>query len=983
MSNALLSDVEARAERRRTRTRDGLWQALARQALDAAAAAPDQAEARRWLDRAHRLLPEDGTIALSLAGACLAAGDVAAARALFLAVGTRHATPEAWIGLATCAHLQNDPEGARSALAEHLRRAVPGPTATQLAAVVAGPSGWCGLTTGGVVKCGGAPLTGLALDGVPVPLGVGRGSVRLPGSWRRAAVLDVHGPHGPMLGSPIPLAPFAGVEGFVEALAGGVVGWAWHPVDPAQPPVLRCEGPLGARNLVARLPAEDVGLERPLAQPRRFTLTAAEVQALGTPLSVRGPDGRHLMGSPIDPGIEARAAVDPAHAGFAPVWADTVGPAAMPAARIRQVDVVIPVYRGRVETLACLGSVLGTIPRGTRVIVVEDASPDPGLVSALERLARRRRIVLLRLPENRGFPGAANAGIAAASGRDVVLLNSDTLVPPGWLERLRAAAYAAPDIATATPLTNDGTIVGYPRPGRPAAMPDAAGLAVLDTLAQRAAGGVVDVPVGVGFCLYLRRDCLDQVGLLREDLFAQGYGEENDLCLRARHAGWRNVAATNLVVGHVGATSFGPARAQLIRRNTAILQRLHPGYDALVARHIAEDPLRPARRRIDELRWAAARGRHGATILVTHAGGGGVERVVAERARRVVAAGQRAIVLRPHRLPGGAAVRVEAADEAGLPFENLVFPMPRGLDALVRLLRADRPVALEQHHMLGHHADVAGLAARLDVPLVVVVHDDAHFCPRIALVGPERRYCGEPEVPVCEACIADLGSLLEDDPPVRVLIDRSARLFAGAARVVAPSRDAAARVARHFPVVRPEVEAWEDDAALTPTIHRARGLVRRVVVVGAIGVEKGFEVLLACVRDAAWRSLPLEFVVVGFTADDERLMQAGPVFVTGEYKEAEAVALIEAQGADLALIPSVWPETWCFALSRAWQAGLPAAVFDLGAQAERVRATGRGWVLPLGLSARALNDALLRLAPDAPASQSPPRFARQTRSRER
>jgi hypothetical protein len=83
----------------------------------------------------------------------------------------------------------------------------------------------------------------------------------------------------------------------------------------------------------------------------------------------------------------------------------------------------------------------------------------------------------------------------------------------------------------------------------------------------------------------------------------------------------------------------------------------------------------------------------------------------------------------------------------------------------------------------------------------------------------------------------------------------------------------------------------------------------------------------------------------------------------------------------VAFIPSIWPETWCFALTRAWQAGLPAAVFDIGAQAERTRRTGRGWPLPLGLTPPALNDALLRLdptrlrlAPGTPASQCPPQF---------
>ena len=92
---------------------------------------------------------------------------------------------------------------------------------------------------------------------------------------------------------------------------------------------------------------------------------------------------------------------------------------------------------------------------------------------------------------------------------------------------------------------------------------------------------------------------------------------------------------------------------------------------------------------------------------------------------------------------------------------------------------------------------------------------------------------------------------------------------------------------------------------------------------------------------------------------DEKLAEEEPDI--DPYAEEEATALIRAQQAHLALIPSVWPETWCFALSRAWDAGLPAAAFDLGAPAERIRRTGRGWVLPLALPPPALNDALLRL----------------------
>ena len=957
MTHGFLSDVEARAQRRRTRTRDEAWQGLVRGAWERAQAEAG-AERVRWLERAHRMLPLDGMIAVSLAGALLGEGLLERAAGLFAAVAERHGIVEGWAGLATCAHLMGDAGRAERALGEALRVNVPTETLVRLALAVAGERGWCGLMTEGVLVAGPGVPGRVLLDGQAVDVVWEGGRGVLPLGWRSVVECIVGGERlrrrsyppparasggGELVGSPLAVGRF-GVEGFVEGVGGGLRGWAWFPADAERVVPLVVEGPEGRLRVEAREAAEGVEHGRPLARPRAFALAAGALAGLGAPLTVRGEDGRQLWGSPLSPGLAAR-----------PVWADEMGVPARGDGVRRPVAVVVPVYRGEAMTMACLASVLAARPRGVRVIVVEDASPEPGLMAALQGLARRRRIELVRLAENGGFPGAANAGMRAAAGCDVVLLNSDTLVAPGWIERLRAVAYGAADVGTVTPLTNDGTIVSYPDVAGGNAVPGLAEVVALDGVAQATNAGVaVEVPVGVGFCLYVRGDCLAEVGPFREDVFAQGYGEENDFCLRARHAGWRHVAAAGVFVGHVGGASFGGGRAHLMRRNGAVLERLHPGYGALVARHVTADPLGPARARMDAARWAAGRMRAGAVVMISHGGGGGVERVIAERAAAVRAQGRRAVVLRP--APGG--VRVE--EWGGAAFPNLVFAMPDGLGALVRLLRGDRVRLVEVHHLLGHHHAVVEVARRLKAELVSVVHDYARFCPRIALVSTERRYCGEPDVAGCEACVADLGSLLEDDPPVRVLLDRSGAELRGAGRVVAPSLDAAARIGRHFPGVRAEVEGWEDDGGLPPVVPVVRRAVVRVVVVGAIGVEKGYEVLLGCVRDARARALPLEFVVVGYTADDERLMTAGPAFVTGEYAEADAAPLVRAQEGALALIPSVFPETWCFALTRAWEAGLAVAVFDLGAQAERVRRTGRGWVLPLGMGVRGVNDWLLR-----------------------
>jgi GT2 family glycosyltransferase/glycosyltransferase involved in cell wall biosynthesis len=954
----------------------------------AAAAAGDRSAAITWLDRACRLSPGDRTSALMLATHCLGSDDARAA-ALFETVARADDVREAWFGLASARLRLGDAPAAlaalRVALSRHALLARAAAVADAVVAAAHAP-GWCAVAPDGrllVRAVDAAAPTVLALDGRPLSArGLVGGTMPLPKAAAAARELAVHIGGRPAAGSPMALAAIRRIEGVVACQSGGLEGWAWHPGDPDRDPVLRMAAASGQRlTITAEADGPAVAGTGALARPRRFAVPAAALAAMRGPFAVTGPDGTMLLGSPLDPLAETAAAMEAALAlarrfpalparrgkpgGIVAAPAAIPADAPRPAApfglvrRRRPVDVVIPVFAGLATTLACLESVFAHSGRGPRIVVVDDASPDADLAAALDRLAARRRIRLIRHAVKRGFPAAANAGLRACAGRDVVLLNSDVLVPQGWLDRLRAAAYAAPDIGSVTPLSNDASLVSYPGPAETNTVPDAAEAARLDRVARRANGdALVDIPVGVGFCLYLRRDCLDATGLFREDAFAQGYGEEVDFCLRARHLGWRHVAATGVFVAHVGGRSFGAARRFLQARNQAVLNRLHPGYDALVAEWAASGGLEAARRRLDEARWRDARPRGGqAVIFITHDAGGGVERRVAERCAAV----ERAVVLRPARTAGGrAAVLVGTAVQAAYP--NLIYAVPGELRALAALLRAERPAHVELHHLLGHDPSVLALLEALGVPCEVHVHDYAWFCPRVALVGPQRRYCGEPEPDACEACVADAGRMIDEDIPVQALIDRSARLLRAAGRVVAPSGDAAQRMRRHFPAIRPHAAPHEDDDAILRAYPPApaRPPPCRVVTVGAIGIEKGFDVLLDCARDAAARCLPMEFVIVGHTIDDARLMDTGRIFVTGEFAAEEAPALIRAQSASLGLLPSVWPETWCYALSDLWRAGLHVAAFDLGAQAERIRASrGRGTLLPLGLPAAAINNALL------------------------
>lgn len=883
-----------------------------------------------WLERAGRLAPGDPRITLDLARLRLGGGarDITAAAGDYERVAQRYDSATAWLGLAMARLRLDDASGAAAALntllARHCLPDEPGfaAIAGQIAAA-AGYDGFYGLDA--------------------------RGEMRGQGAGR-------------LLGAKLDRAALMRVEGLVAVAAeGGLSGWACRPAAPSTPPRLILHDAAGRKRVVKFgkiLPADN---DVPLLPRHGFRITPRALAGLSPPFRLSGPDGRHISGSPLDPA---------ALAAMAPRPAAKRGRARARLPARRALSAVIPAYRGLEETTACLESVRA-VPGLKRIIVVDDATPEPELATWLDGLAAAGHIVLCRHEANLGFPAAVNTGLAAAAGDDVLLLNSDILLPPGAVKTLRAVAYADAATGSVTPFANEASILSYPDPGGGNPMPDLAGAVALDALARRCNGRrSLEIPTGVGFCMYLRHDCLQAVGGLRPEVFAQGYGEENDWCLRARHKGFRHLAALGAYVAHAGGVSFRAAAHGLTLRNLGILERLYPGYHDLVTRFIAADPLRPARARLDAARLRAEPARE-SVLLISHSHGGGVARQVEADMAARRAQGVRPLLLLtqfpadPLSTPYPWPALLTQGDPKDVP--NLAFSLPRGRQALLKLLKTLGVGRVVMHHMLGHHPGVRTLAKALGVPQEIVVHDYASFCPRVNLLarpapGTPARYCGEPDVRGCITCCTRERDGIYEALKVPALLRRSAGEFAGAARITVPSADAAKRIARHFPGVAPQVTPWEDDTLPAQPRRPASG-ARRIIVIGGIGPAKGFELLLACAEDAAARGLALEFIVAGGSADDERLLATGRIFVTGHYQEGEAQGLIAGFAPDLAFLPSIWPETWCFALGEAWRAGLYAVTFDLGAQAERLRATGWGLALPLGLPVQRINEILLNWMP--------------------
>lgn len=249
-----------------------------------------------------------------------------------------------------------------------------------------------------------------------------------------------------------------------------------------------------------------------------------------------------------------------------------------------RVDVVICVHNSPDDVRACLASVLPTLGAGDRLTVVDDGSADETKRLCEEVAAGAPdRVRLIRRPEGSGFCRAANAGIRASEADIVVLLNSDTIVPAGWVERIVACMARHPRIGLVGPLSNAGgwqSIPSLPDKGvvNNRVRSDGETLAAIQAFCADF-GARYDAPVVEllnGFCIAIRRTVLDEVGLLDDERFPQGYGEEWDLCFRAQDAGFLCAVAIDCFVYHEKTKSYTAAqRKELSRAGRAQLDARH------------------------------------------------------------------------------------------------------------------------------------------------------------------------------------------------------------------------------------------------------------------------------------------------------------------------------------------------------------------------------------------------------------------------
>ncbi len=244
------------------------------------------------------------------------------------------------------------------------------------------------------------------------------------------------------------------------------------------------------------------------------------------------------------------------------------------------VDVIICIHNALDDVKRCLDSVLQHTNQPYSLILVDDGS-DSATEDYLEEFARQNKSGSLRNENALGYTRAANQGLRKSSADFALLLNSDTIVTPGWLDRMVACAQSDQKIGMVGPSSNGASwqsipdIIGVNDWADNPLLPNVSIAQMGEWVARHSWRMYPSMTFLNGFCLLIQKQMINEIGYFDEDNFGVGYGEENDYCIRARQAGWKLVLADDTYIYHAQSRSYNHDRRKQLsdRANRVLAQK--------------------------------------------------------------------------------------------------------------------------------------------------------------------------------------------------------------------------------------------------------------------------------------------------------------------------------------------------------------------------------------------------------------------------
>ena len=591
---------------------------------------------------------------------------------------------------------------------------------------------------------------------------------------------------------------------------------------------------------------------------------------------------------------------------------------------IDNLTIIVPVYEGYEETVACLNSLkdVKTIV-DANFLIINDASPNGKINKFVKSFCHKTDgFELMENEENYGFTKTINIGLKSTIG-DVIILNSDTVVTDYWLDRLVFHRATNRSAGTITPFSNNATICSFPVIGKDnpllfAETPNT----ISEALYSSNRGASVEIPTGHGFCLYMTRECVKAIGLFNSDLFGHGYAEENDFCMRASNYGFKNIHALDVFIYHSGHASFSTMDITP-DANLKKLRKKYPDYMALVAEAFEQDLAKNAR---DAAVWRLAQlSKQKKALFVGHNLGGGTDVMVSHTAQNTLQ--PLVFILKP-------------IDDFDIHTLNVFYnnePVAHidlAVSQVVNFLDCFEFDAVEMHHFLGLHRSVIEALLKPSNKVTIYLHDLIWICPFIFGVAPGQDFCGFPKNEnECTSC------LIENSPKAPDIVDISEYrrhhlgLLKNAGKVVCATQTITNLMSQRFPgpnyIFDPTIwQEYERQWIKEERDFSVKWPARHLAVLGNITDRKG-KALLESVAPLL-KKMGVKFTIVGSIDSDVVHFSQ-----TGCYEHDGLPDIITKLKVDAFWIPSTGIETFSLTLSEALSFDKPVLVCSQGVLIER------------------------------------------------
>ena len=601
-------------------------------------------------------------------------------------------------------------------------------------------------------------------------------------------------------------------------------------------------------------------------------------------------------------------------------------------------DIIVPIYNAYDAVKECIESVLkNTNFKKAHLILIDDKSPDERIVPMLQEYAKKHKdkITLLLNEKNLGFVGTTNRGMKY-SKNDVLLLNSDTEVPKGWLDDIMECAYSDPMIATVTPLSNNATLASVPKIFCPNQIPGGMDLEQMAKVVRECSlKEYPEIPTAHGFCMYIKREALDKVGFFDEETFGKGYGEENDFSFRCFEYGYRHVLCDNVYVLHKESQSFLDEKVD----NGKVLAKKHPelkgalddwckirsiqriGNNVALKIGLMED--RPNILFVIHDFSNIGENMGGTTLHILDL----IQNLRDKYNFHVLS--KEYGMYKVHSFFKDTDVVTNVYSKP-VTIETVVLYDNSYRQMIEKILEDYKISFVHIHHMIGHFFDIGKVLKEHKIGYAVSLHDFYLETPVASKLDEE--VAGQTESPI----------------DIKVWHEACREMLEGADFVLAPSEFTKREYAKIYKNAKIKVIPHGVEAEKVEAVVR-ENTTKNVAFVGAIFPHKGAEIM-ADLTAKITKTDKIKMHLFGMTTASIRNKKYYKDH--GKYNRKELAGLLSKNKIDLVCIFSLSPETYAYTVDEVVLAGVPILTFDIGAGAERVKDNDLGWVIKYSNNAR-------------------------------